>query len=55
MKVGDKEKLNNPMKGWLFLNAISIMVFCTVQCVTCHMEVELGDGGCVLNKDTLSS
>ena len=43
------------MKGWQNLNAISMMVFYTVQCVTCHMEVELGGGGCVLNEDTSSS
>ena len=27
MKVKDKEKLNNPMKGWQIQNAISLMVF----------------------------
>ena len=32
MNVKDKEKLNNPMKGWQILNAISLMVFCTVHC-----------------------
>ena len=27
MKVKDKEKLYNPMKGWQIQNAISLMVF----------------------------
>ena len=27
MKVKDKEKLNNPLKGWRILSAISSMVF----------------------------
>ena len=31
MTVKDKEKLNNPLKGWQILNAISSMVFHTVQ------------------------
>ena len=31
MKVKDKEKLNNPLKGWQILSAISSMVFDTVQ------------------------
>ena len=31
MKVKDKEKLNNPLKGWRILSAISSMVFHTVQ------------------------
>ena len=30
MKVKDKEKLNNPLKGWQILSAISSMVFHTV-------------------------
>ena len=39
MKVKDKEKLNNPLKGWQILSAISSMVFHTVHCATqtlCH-------------------
>ena len=31
MKVKDKEKLNNPLKGWRILSAISSMVFHTVH------------------------
>ena len=31
MKVKDKEKLNNPLKGWQILSSISSMVFHTVQ------------------------
>jgi hypothetical protein len=31
MKLKDKEKLNNPLKGWQILSAISSMVFYTVQ------------------------
>ena len=31
MKVNDKEKLNNPLKGWQNLSAISLMVLYTVQ------------------------
>ena len=34
MKLKDKEKLNNPLKGWQILSAISSMVFHTVQCLT---------------------
>ena len=34
MKVKDKEKLNNPLKGWQILSAISSMVFHTVHWVT---------------------
>ena len=32
MKVKNKEKLNNPLKGWQILSAISSMVFHTVHC-----------------------
>ena len=32
MKVKDEEKLNNPLKGWQILSAISSMVFHTVHC-----------------------
>ena len=32
MKVKDKEKLHNPLKGWRILSAISSIVFHTVQC-----------------------
>ena len=31
LKVKDKEKLNNPTKGWQILSTISSMVFHTVQ------------------------
>ena len=31
MKVKDKEKFNNPLKGWQILSAISSMVFHTVH------------------------
>ena len=37
MKVEDKGKLNNPLKGWQVLNAISSMVFHTVNCATPHL------------------
>ena len=30
MKLKDKEKLNNPLKGWQILSSISSMVFHTV-------------------------
>ena len=32
MKLKDKEKLNNPLKGWQILSSISSMVFHTVHC-----------------------
>ena len=41
MKVKDKEKLNNPMKGWQILSAISSMVFHKVDWET----KELGEFG----------
>ena len=34
MKAKDKEKFNNPLKGWQILSAISSMVFHTLQCDT---------------------
>ena len=37
MKVEDKEKLNDPTKGWQIVSAISSMVFHTVQWTNmCH-------------------
>ena len=30
----DKEKLNNPLKGWQILSFISLMVFHRLQCAT---------------------
>ena len=41
MKVKDKEKLNNPLKGWQILSAISSMVFHTVI-GGCHLLLLLG-------------
>ena len=40
MKVKDKENLNNPLKGWKILSAISSMIFHTVQCITNAFLIE---------------
>ena len=46
MKVKDKEKFNNPLKGWRILSAISSMVFHTVQwyntipCQSTHVKID---------------
>ena len=33
MKVKDKEKMNNPLKGSQIISAISSMVFHTMHCI----------------------
>ena len=38
MKVKDKEKLNNPLKGWQILNAIFLNGFSHCALVELHRE-----------------